>query len=80
MVGHFEALCELADQGKIPSKEMEKHRLKEIRKHKGISHKNFINTIKAYLTAQQSYPDCFKDTPTKSQRSKHHQLNKNENP
>lgn len=72
MVGHFEALCELTDQGRIQSKEMEKHRLNEIRKHKEISHQNLINTIKAYLTAQQSYPDCFRDTPRKPQNQKHH--------
>lgn len=72
MVGHFEALCELVDQGRIQSQEMEKYRLKEIRKHSGINHQKFVSTIKAYVTAQQSYPDCFRATTTPPKNQKKH--------
>ena len=60
MVGHFEALCGLVEQGELTSDEMEQYRLNKIRENQAISHQQFVDTIKAYLTADQTYPDCFR--------------------
>ena len=60
MVGHLEAMCSLVKKGELKSDEIEQYRLTKIRENQAIGHQQFIDTIKAYLTANQSYSDCFR--------------------
>lgn len=61
MVGRFEMLCELVERGILtPSQSYHQYR-EDLRDARDISPRHMINTIKALLTAKETFPYCTRD-------------------